>query len=179
MAEDLLDVSNESDEQEGADTQKGNYMTFRIGEEYYGIAISYVNEIINNVQSITAIPEVENYIKGLINIRGKIVPVIDVKVRFGQEPFEYTDRTCVIVIDVKSTMVGLIVEQVAEVITIDEKEIIPPPSLNSNGTGREKYVFGLIRVGNEVKMLLNPEKLIGEEGLDGFEQADDGNITEG
>ena len=132
MAEELMDVLNEIDELDdldelGEDTQKGKFMTFRIGEECYGIAINYVSEIIS-AQTITPVPEVEDYIKGLINIRGKIIPVIDVKVRFKQEPFEYMDRTCIIVIDVKSTTVALVVEQIADVITVDEKSIIPPPS---------------------------------------------------
>ena len=163
MAEELIGELDELDELEGLeeDTQKGKFMTFRIGDECYGIAINYVNEIIGT-QAITHVPEVEDYIKGLINIRGKIIPVIDVKVRFKQEPFEYMDRTCIIVIDVKSTTVGL-VEQIADVITVDEKDIIPPPSLNQNSYGKDKYVFGLVRVAGEVKLLLDPEKLIRDE----------------
>ena len=82
------------------DTQKGMYMTFKSGREHFGIAIKFVNEIIC-IQNITAIPEAEEYIKGLINLRGKIIPVIDVRVRFKMEPIEYTDRTCIIVINVK------------------------------------------------------------------------------
>lgn len=73
------------------------------------------------------------------------------------------DRTCIIVIDVKGTMVGLIVEQIADVITIDEKDIIPPPSLNQTSYGKDKYVTGLVRVADEVKLLLSPEKLISDE----------------
>lgn len=103
-------------------------MTFQVGKELFGISISYVNEIIA-MQSIAAIPEVDDYIKGLINLRGKIIPVIDVRVRFKMEPCEYTDRTCIIVIDVKSTMIGLIVERLADVDTIAEENIAPPPSL--------------------------------------------------
>ena len=144
------------------DTQKGKYMTFKSGSEYFGLEIQYVQQIIQ-FQTVTRIPETEDYIKGLINIRGKIIPVIDVKIRFRQEPFEYMDRTCIIVIDVKGTMVGLIVEQIADVISIDEKSIIPPPSLNQNSYGRDKYVFGLVRVADEVKLLLDPEKLIRDE----------------
>ena len=83
------------------DTQKGKYMTFKSGEEYYGLKIQYVNEIIG-FQEITPVPETEDYIMGLINLRGKIIPVIDVHRRFNQEPFEYDDRTCIIVVNVKS-----------------------------------------------------------------------------
>ena len=163
MAEELMmDELDTLDDLEEDDTHKGMYMTFRIGEECYGIGIEYVNEIIST-QVITPVPEVEDYIKGLINIRGKIIPVIDVKIRFKQEPFEYMDRTCIIVIDVKGTMVGLIVEQIADVITIDEKDIIPPPSLNQTSYGKDKYVIGLVRVADEVKLLLSPEKLISDE----------------
>lgn len=167
MAEEFQNELEKLDEM-AEDAQKGMFMTFRIGDECYGIAINYVNEIIGT-QAITAVPEVEDYIKGLINIRGKIIPVIDVKVRFKQDPFEYTDRTCIIVIDVKGTMVGLIVEQIAGVISIDEKSIIPPPSLNQSSYGKDKYVFGLIRVENEVKLLLDPEKLIRDEEPISFE----------
>ena len=73
------------------------------------------------------------------------------------------DRTCISVIYVKSTTVGLVVEQSADVITVDEKDIIPPPSLNQNSYGKDKYVFGLVRVAGEVKLLLDPEKLIRDE----------------
>ena len=90
------------------ETQKGKYVTFKSGNEYFGIKIEYVNEIIV-FQEITEIPESEDYIKGLINLRGKIIPVIDVRLRFKQKPFEYNDRTCIIVITVDTNVVGLIV----------------------------------------------------------------------
>lgn len=102
------------------DTQKDMYMTFKSGNEYFAIGIQCVNEIIG-FQTITEVPETEDYIKGLINLRGKIIPVIDVRLRFKQEPVEYTDRTCIIVIEVKSTVVGLIVEKIADVVTIPQE----------------------------------------------------------
>lgn len=169
MTEELLEELEE-------DTQKGKFMTFQTGDEYYGIAINFVSEIIG-IQPITAVPEVEDYIKGLINIRGKIIPVIDVRLRFKQDPFEYTDRTCIIVIDVKSTVVGLIVEKISGVITVDEKDIIPPPSLTQSGPGNNKYVFGLAKVEDEVKLLLDPEKLIRDEDIAVFEQTASGEGT--
>ena len=79
------------------DQQKDKYVTFQSGHEFFGIKIQYVNEIIV-FQEITEIPESEDYIKGLINLRGKIIPVIDVRLRFKQEPIEYNDRTCIIVL---------------------------------------------------------------------------------
>lgn len=151
------------------DSQKGKFMTFQTGKEYFGISIGYVNEIIA-MQPITAIPEVEDYIKGLINLRGKIVPVIDVRVRFKMEPKEYTDRTCIIVIDVKSTVVGLIVEKIAEVDTIVDDDIIPPPKLGHKENEQNKYVYGLAKTGDTVKLLIDPEKLIKEEDLEVLEE---------
>ena len=109
------------------------------------------------MQPIAAIPEVDDYIKGLINLRGKIIPVIDVRVRFKMEPCEYTDRTCIIVIDVKSTMIGLIVERLADVDTIAEDSIVPPPSLGRKEHEHNKYVYGLARTGDTVTLLLDPE----------------------
>ena len=146
------------------DAQRGKFMTFRTGKEYFGINISYVNEIIM-MQPITAIPEAEDYIKGLINLRGKIIPVIDVRTRFKMEPQEYTDRTCIIVINVKTTVIGLIVEQSAEVDTISEDDIVPPPSLGHKEHEHNKYVYGLARTGDSVKLLIDPEKLIKDEYL--------------
>ena len=109
-------------------TQLNKYVTFKSGNEYFGLKIEYVNEIIV-YQEITQMPESEDYIKGLINLRGKIIPVIDVRIRFKQEPLEYTDRTCIIIIKVKDTVVGLIVERIAEVVEIEEDDIVAPPSL--------------------------------------------------
>ena len=150
------------------DAQRGKFMTFRTGKEYFGINISYVNEIIM-MQPITAIPEAEDYIKGLINLRGKIIPVIDVRTRFKMEPQEYTDRTCIIVINVKTTVIGLIVEQIAEVDTISEDDIVPPPSLGHKEHEHNKYVYGLARTGDSVKLLIDPEKLLKDEDLEVIE----------
>ncbi len=152
------------------DSQKGKFMTFQTGKEFFGISISYVNEIIA-MQPITAIPEVEDYIKGLINLRGKIIPVIDVRLRFKMEPKEYTDRTCIIVIEVKSTIIGLIVEKIAEVDDISEDDIVPPPTLGGHkDSEKSKYVYGLARTEDSVKLLLDPEKLIRQEVLEALEE---------
>lgn len=151
------------------DSQKGKFMTFQTGKEFFGISISYVNEIIV-MQPITAVPEVEDYIKGLINLRGKIIPVIDVRVRFKMEPKEYTDRTCIIVINVKSTVIGLIVEKIAEVVTILDEDIVPPPTLGRKENEQNKYVYGLARMGDAVKLLLDPEKLIKDADLEALEE---------
>ena len=150
-----------------ADTQEGKYMTFKSGSEYFGLEIQYVQQIIQ-FQAITKIPETEDYIKGLINLRGKIVPVVDVRVRFKQGECEYNDKTCILVIVVKDTTVGLIVEQIAEVAEIQKENILPPPTIGRNDKGHHKYVYGIAKVGNSVKLLLDPEKLLyDDENVDG------------
>ena len=164
-----LDVTTESDEH---NAQRGKYMTFKSGNEYFGLKIEYVNEIIQ-LQSITAIPETESYIKGLINLRGKVIPVIDVRLRFKQPAIEYNDRTCIIVINVKSTTVGLIVEKIAEVVEIKDDNILPPPSIGRADKQHHKYVYGIGKVGDSVKLLLDPDKLLNDEDLAVAEQAND------
>lgn len=152
------------------DEQKGKYMTFKSGNEYYGLKIQYVSEIIQ-FQTITAIPETADYIKGLINLRGKIIPVIDISIRFKQEPVEYNDRTCIMVVNVQNTLVGLIIEKIAEVVEIREENILPPPSLARSDKAQNKYVYGIGKVGDSVKLLLDPEKLLNDEEMSALEQA--------
>lgn len=146
------------------DTQKNKYVTFKSGNEYFGLKIEYVNEIIV-FQEITEIPESEDYIKGLINLRGKIIPVIDVRIRFKQEPFEYNDRTCIIVINFKDTVVGLIVEKIAEVVEIQEENILPSPTIGKADHSQNRYVYAIGKVGDDVKLLLDPDRLLNDEDL--------------
>ncbi len=140
---------------------KTKYVTFHSGNESFALKIDYVNEIIV-YQEFTEIPESEDYIKGLINLRGKIIPVIDVRIRFKQEPFEYTDRTCIIVIHVDEYVVGLIVEKIAEVVEIADEDIIPSPSIGKTDRTKNKYVYAIAKVDDQVKMLLDPERLIND-----------------
>ncbi len=149
--------------------KKTKYVTFKSGDEYFGIDIQYVSEIIV-FQEITKVPESEDYIKGLINLRGKIIPVIDVRIRFKQEPFEYDDRTCIIVVKVRQTVVGLIVEKIAEVVEIGEDNVIPSPTLAKLETPQNRYVYGIGKVGNDVKILLDPDKLLNDEDLGNLEK---------
>ena len=177
MAEekDVVALAEEELESEGSAIEDAKqYMTFKSGSEYYGIELKYVNEIMG-IQPITAIPEVEEYIRGLINLRGKIVPVIDVRIRFKQEPFEYNDRTCIIIVDVKHTVIGLIVETIDDVVTIKDKDIEAPPSLTTT-KDKDKYVYGFGKVGDEVKLLLNPEKLIRDEDMSALDDVIDDDI---
>ena len=146
------------------DTEKDKYVTFKSGNEYFGLKIEYVNEIIV-FQEITEIPESEDYIKGLINLRGKIIPVIDVRIRFKQEPFEYNDRTCIIVINYKDIVVGLIVEKIAEVVEIPEENILPSPTIGKADKSQNKYVYAIGKVGDAGKLLLDPDRLLNDEDL--------------
>lgn len=170
---DLKELQNSQDAPEGKlSTIENKFVTFKSGNEYFALKIDYVSEIIV-CQDITAIPESDDYIKGLINLRGKIIPVIDVRLRFKQEPIEYTDRTCIIIINVEGTVVGLIVEKIAEVVEMAEKDIIPSPSFGKADKSQNKYVYAIGKVGEDVKLLLDPDKLLNDEDIAAIKQAED------
>jgi len=152
---------DEKDEIE-EDTQKDKYLTFSIGSESYGIEIKYVTEIIG-IQAITVIPELPEYVKGIINLRGKIIPVIDVRLRFKKEPKEYTDRTCIVVVDVGEISIGMIVDSVSEVMTISDNDIVAPPQVNKNSSG--SLVKNIGKKDTEVKLLLDCEKLLKDNDI--------------
>ncbi len=160
MEEILEEIMDESE-----DTQKGKFLTFSVGKEAYGIEIKHVTEIIG-IQEVTEVPELPNYVKGIINLRGKIIPVIDVRLRFKKDSKEYNDRTCIVVIDIKEISVGLIVDNVAEVINIEEDNIVLPPDVKTGF--HNKYVRGISKIGNNVKLLIDCDKLLNEDGFEGF-----------
>lgn len=151
-----------SEEQTGREfsAQGGEVLLFNIGEIVYGIEIKYINEIIS-IEAITVIPKVPDYIKGVINLRGKIVPIISVRKRFGKEEIPYDDRTCIIVLEFHGgNYVGIIVDRVREVLIVKPEEISLPPdcrNVNSN-----KYIKNIIESDGEIKQLLNCEKLISD-----------------
>ena len=156
-----LDSMLEQEELE--DTQKDKFLTFTIGRGEYGIEIRFVTEIIG-IQAITEVPELPDYIKGIINLRGKIIPVMDVRLRFKKEAMEYNDRTCIIVIDIKDISIGLIVDTVSEVMSIAEQDIVPPPDAKTGFHNR--YVKGIGKIGNSVKLLLNCDKLLNDDEIE-------------
>ncbi len=141
------------------DTQKGKFLTFTLGSESYGIEIKHVTEIIG-IQPVTEVPELPPYIRGIINLRGKIIPVMDVRLRFRKNFLEYNDRTCIVVIEIRDVSIGLIVDSVSEVISIPDTEIVAPPDMNKGGS---KYIKGIGKVGNEVKLILDCDKLLNEQ----------------
>lgn len=157
MAEMDSSITSEVDE----DTQKGKFLTFSLGNEFYGLEIAYVTEIIG-IQPITEIPELPDYVKGIVNLRGKIVPVMDVRLRFKKEPRQYNDRTCVIVIDIQDVSVGLIVDSVSEVLTIPEESIVPPPEIKAV---QNRYIKGIGKVEGDIKLLLDCEKILNEDDI--------------
>lgn len=140
------------------------YLSFLIESEYYGIDISTVIEIIG-MQKITRMPQQPDYVNGVINLRGRIIPTIDVRTRFGKEKTEYDERTCIIVVDIREMMVGFIVDRVDEVIEIADEWISPPPQFNSDFKG--KYVKGIAKRNENIMMLLESSLLLSEEELSG------------
>jgi len=149
MAKDVNDFDVE-------DTQKGKFLTFGIGKEVYGIEIGVVTEIIS-IQKITEIPEVPEYIKGIINLRGKIIPVMDVRLRFKKSFREYNERTCIIVVQVHELVIGLLVDDVAEVLFMADEQIVAKPDIKS---AQNQYIKNIGKVGNEIKLILDCEKML-------------------
>lgn len=143
--------------EEHEDTQKDKYLTFSVDGDIYGLEISYVLEIIG-VQDVTQVPRQLPFIRGVINLRGKIIPVIDIRLRFNKGFREYDDRTCVIVLELMDITVGIIVDTVVEVLSIPEENISEPPKFDEKNNAT--FVRGIGNVENEVKLLLNVDNLV-------------------
>ncbi len=141
------------------DSMDGRYLTFELADEGYGLAICYVTEIIG-IQRITCIPDMPNYMKGVLNLRGKVIPVIDVRLRFSLPERDYDDRTCIIVVDVTGGSVGLVVDKVSEVVDIPQKDIEPAPLPKEQQFC--SYISGMGKLGEKVKILLDIEHLLGD-----------------
>jgi purine-binding chemotaxis protein CheW len=142
------------------DTTKNRYLTFHIGTEEFGIEILFVKEIIG-IQKITEVPDVLEFVKGVINLRGQVIPLIDVRARFHMAFREYDDRTCIIVVEVGSMTLGLVVDRVNEVTEIPESDVSPPPKLTM--LKQQEYIKGMAKVGEDVKLILDIDKLFFEE----------------
>ena len=141
------------------DTQKDKYLTFLLEQETYGIDIRVVIEIIG-IQAITGVPEVPEYVRGIINLRGKIIPVVDMRLRFKKEFRAYNDRTCIVVIEAEGVLIGLIVDGVSEVLDIPEGNVVPPPKLKAS---QNRYIRGIGKTGETVILLLDWAKLFSEQ----------------
>jgi len=132
------------------DDLAGRYLTFTLGEATYGVELLDVVDIIT-MQNITKVPNVPNYVNGIINLRGKIIPVIDMRLKFGLPPVEYEERTCIIVINIDKVQVGLIVDRVSEVQSFDTESLTLIPEFDQYNSN--KYLGSVGRVGS--KLVLN------------------------
>ena len=139
------------------DTQKGKFLTFVLEDETYGIGIEHVTEIIG-ILPITEVPELPDFIRGIINLRGRIIPVMDMRIRFKMSFEAYNERTCIIVVDMQDHAVGLIVDSVSEVLNIAESDIVEQPVLGIGNSNQ--YIKGIGKVGSDVKLLLDCDKLL-------------------
>lgn len=153
----LHDTAQTSDDTEGA----VKYLLFRLGDEEYGIRVSHVREIIG-MRPVTELPDSPAYVKGIINLRGKVIPVLDVRLRFNLEELDHNERTCIIVVDVERLSVGLIVDTVSEVVDIPPSQVEMAPTASAGSAGC--CIEGLGKVGKAVKILLDTSKLLLGEG---------------
>ena len=142
----------------------GKYLTFVLADGEYGLAVRKVREIIK-LPPITAVPQVAPWIKGVINLRGKVIPVVDLRLKFNVAASDYTDRTCIIVVEVglrTSTMLmGIIVDSVSDVMSVAADELEEAPSFGDRSASA--YVDGLAKVKGAVKILLNVDRVCGAE----------------
>lgn len=136
------------------------YLIFSLDNESFGIDIHYVMEIIG-MENITIVPNLPEYIKGVINLRGKIIPVMDVRLKLHKPAKEYNERTCIIVVEINHRYMGLMIDAVLEVINMKQEDIMLPPK---NGTEKEnvtnRYLCGIVKIDQAIKLLLNGEKLL-------------------
>lgn len=150
-------------EMEEEDTISNKFLTFTLENNSYGIPITYVRDIIE-MQKIAEVPDLPSYVRGVINLRGKIIPVLDMRLRLGMAFREYDNRTCIIVVELKNTLIGLIVDLVEEVIEIPPSAIEPTPHFRGV-EAQERYIRGIGKVGEKLKILLEVEKVIYEEDM--------------
>ncbi len=142
----------------------GKYLTFTLEEEEYGISILKVKEIIG-MMPVTSVPRTPNFVKGVINLRGKVIPVIDLRLKFSMESIDYTDRTCIIVVEIDSdagtVLIGIVVDAVSEVLNIKESEIEETPQFGTSLN--TEYILGMAKMEGGVKILLDIDKVLSQE----------------
>ena len=148
------------------DARAGKYLTFQLSNEEFGIRVLKVREIMG-LQEITAVPQTPAHIKGVINLRGKVVPVIDLRLKFGLAPAEYTQRTCIIVTQVQgesgTVLMGIVVDGVSDVLTLAGSEIEDTPDFGEEYSGG--YLLGMAKVKGKVKILLDIERVLSTQDL--------------
>jgi purine-binding chemotaxis protein CheW len=138
------------------DQRAGKYLTFALGKEEFAIQVLRVREIMG-IQEITAMPQTQGYVKGVLNLRGKVVPVVDLRLKFELPELDYTERTCIIVAQIESReetlMIGIIVDGVSEVLTLRADDIEDTPDFGSGVA--TPYILGMAKIKNKVKILLD------------------------
>lgn len=143
------------------DARAGKYLTFLIGKEEFGVGVLKVREIMG-IQDITAVPRTPAYLKGVINLRGNVIPVVDLRLKFGLCSIDYTQRTCIIVVQLQrqsgTLLMGIIVDEVSEVLTLASQDIEDTPDFGANV--ETKYILGLAKVKDKVKILLDIDQVL-------------------
>ncbi len=166
MREQLQTFTDEEFDEEEEDTLEGRYLIFSIEARHYGIEIQHITEIVG-LQAITEVPDMPAFVKGVINLRGKIIPLIDVRSRFKLSEIEYNDKTSVIILRIQNQFIGLIVDMVREVIKINDDQLEETPRFGDKEGNR--FVKALAKVKDEVKILLDTERLLVEGDLERVE----------
>lgn len=144
----------------------GKYLTFRLGSEEYGLGIMKIREIIG-LMPITSVPQTPGFVKGVINLRGKVIPVVDLRLRFSMDEIPHDERTCIIVLDIsgesRNLLIGIIVDSVSEVLNIGDEDIEETPAfgvrLNTD------YILGMAKSGGGVKILLDIDRVLTERDV--------------
>jgi purine-binding chemotaxis protein CheW len=152
---------------ESLESLAGKYLTFRLGEEDYGLEILKVQEIIG-MQEITGIPRTPDFVKGVINLRGKVIPVVDLRLKFTMAEAEVSRKTCIIVVQItKETdkvIMGIVVDEVSEVLEIEGKEIEPAPAFGTQVD--TNFILGMAKAENSVKILLDLDRVLSTSELE-------------
>jgi purine-binding chemotaxis protein CheW len=146
--------------------RQGKYLTFVLDQEEYGISILKVREIIG-ILPITTVPQTPRFVKGVINLRGKVIPIVDLRSKFNMPPIEYTEKTSIIVVDVSGSseaiQIGVVVDHVSEVVNIKSEEIEDTPTF---GTAVDtSFILGMAKLGKGVKILLEIDKVLGSDEM--------------
>ncbi len=144
------------------DTLKDKYLTFYTDKQLFGISIADVVQIVG-MQDITAVPEFPSYAKGVINLRGTIIPIIDVRLRLKKEEIAYNERTCIIVTNINGAYIGFIVDSVNEVINIYKDNISNPPQMGNDYINT--YITGIAKLNNNIVLLIDLKKILNEKEL--------------
>ena len=146
--------------------REGKYLTFSLAGEEYGIGILKIKEIIG-MMSITPVPRTPSYVKGVINLRGKVIPVVDLRLKFGMEEASYTERTCIIVVEIGSqggsVLIGIVVDSVSEVLNIKGADIEETPAFGARLD--TDYILGMAKMNGGVKILLDIDKVLSERDI--------------